>query len=88
MDSLRSHGFFFSFLFLFGLQGKLFSHVNIFIATINWVNIVVHSPFRSVGMQPVINIQKGNRILKKKKVGEFFHVAEWSLIGLLVSFQQ
>lgn len=82
---------FFSFLFLFGLQGKLFSHVNVFIATINWVNIVVHSPFRTVGMQPVINIQKGNRIFKKKKrkkIGEFFHVVEWSLIGLLVPFQQ
>lgn len=78
---------FYSFLFLFELQGKLFSHVNILIATINWVNIVVHSPFRTVGMQPVINIRKGNRIFKKK-VGEFFHVVEWSLIGLLVPFQQ
>lgn len=83
---------FFSFLFLFELQGKQFSHVNIFIATINWVNIVVHSPFRIVGMQPVINIQKGHWIVKKNqnktKVGEFFHVVEWSLIGLLVPFQQ
>lgn len=60
MDSLRTHGYFFSFLFLFGMQGKLFSHVNIFIATINWFNVVVHSPFRTVGMWTVTNVQKGN----------------------------
>lgn len=80
MDGLRSHGLI--FIFHFWLHGKYFSHVNISIATINWVDIVVHSPFRTLGMQPVINIQKGNWILKKKK----FHVVEWTLIGLLVPF--
>lgn len=81
MGGLRSYGFFFTFLFW--LHGKHFFHLNISIAAINWVDIVVPSPFRSLGMQPVINIQKGNWILKKR---EFFHVVGWTLIGLLVPF--
>lgn len=60
MDSLRSLGFL--FIYLFELQGKLFSHVNILIAIINWVNMVVHFLFRTVGMQLGINIEKGNCI--------------------------
>lgn len=58
MDSLRSLGFL--FIYLFELQGKLFSHVNVLIAIINWVNMVVHFLFRTVGMQLGINIEKGN----------------------------
>lgn len=65
IDGLRSHGL--VFIFLFWVHGKYFSHVNISIAAINWVDMVVYSPFRTLGMQPVINIQKGNWILKKKK---------------------
>lgn len=60
MDSLRSLGFL--FIYLFELQGKLFSHVNILIAIINWVNMAVHFLFRTVGMQLGINIEKGNCI--------------------------
>lgn len=60
MDSLRSLGFL--FIYLFELQGKLFSHVNILIAVINWVNMAVHFLFRTVGMQLGINIEKGNCI--------------------------
>lgn len=65
MDGLRSYGLVLTFLFW--LHGNCFSHVNISIATISWVDIVVCSPFRTLGMQPVINIQKGNWIFKRKK---------------------
>lgn len=79
MDGL-SYGFVFTFLFW--LHGKLFSHVNIAIAAFNWVGIVVPSPFRTLDTQPVINIRKGNWILKKKRVFS----CSWMDFGLLVPF--
>lgn len=79
INGLKAYGLVFTFLFW--LHGKYFSHVNISKAAINWVDIVVHSPFRTFCMQPVINIQKGNWILKNNKI---FHGVGWTLIGLLV----
>lgn len=77
MDGLRSYGLVLTFLFW--LHRNCFSHVNISIATISWVDIVVCSPFRTLGMQPVINIQKGNWIFKRKKKKKKFCAVGWTL---------
>lgn len=73
MDSLRSLGFLLIYLF-FELQGKLFSHVNVLIAIINWVNMVVHFLFRTVGMQLGINIEKGNCVYAHIYICLFIHI--------------
>lgn len=51
--------------------------------------MVVHSPFRTAGLQAVINIKKGSWIdisIFKKEI--FFHIVEWGLIVPSVPFQQ